>query len=331
MLKFNEEKQLESITGGLALRPEIEGIVDSLFDRGFDGLYFLGIGGTYASSLQVETYLKGKSNLPVYVQHAAEYYTTGNKRITDQSIVVLSSVTGTTQEVVQAVEELRKIGACIIGFVDVPDSPLAKAVTHAICREGNEQLKFFMLADRFMYKNGEFSDYEAYYQELDQYLAKDLVAVEKAADTFGKEFAEKHRHDEMHYFIGAGNQWGSTYSYAMCYWEEQSWLPSKSIHAAEFLHGTLEIVDEFTPVTIFVGEDEQRPLAERVVNLLPKICGNYTVIDSKDYALPGISDEYRGRLSHLVMHCVTQRIDAHVEKMNCHPLEIRRYYRQFPY
>ena len=31
------------------------------------------------------------------------------------------------------------------------------------------------------------------------------------------------------------------------------------------------------------------------------------------------------------MHAVTQRIDAHVEKLNCHPLEIRRYYRQFDY
>ena len=61
---------------------------------------------------------------------------------------------------------------------------------------------------------------------------------------------------------------------------------SKSIHAAEFLHGTLEIVDETTPVTLFIGEDEQRPLAERVAKLLPKICANYTIIDSKAYELP---------------------------------------------
>ena len=92
------------------------------------------------------------------------------------------------------------------------------------------------------------------------------MEAEKQADAFGLAFAEKHRHDAMHYFIGAGNQWGAVYSYAMCYWEEQSWLRSKSIHAAEFLHGTLEIVDETTPVTLFLREDEQRPLAERVKN-----------------------------------------------------------------
>ena len=158
------------------------------------------------------------------------------------------------------------------------------------------------------------------------------MEAEKKADAFGLAFAEKHRHDAMHYFIGAGNQWGAVYSYAMCYWEEQSWLRSKSIHAAEFLHGTLEVIEETTPVTLFLGEDEQRVLAERVAGLLPKICANYTLIDTKDYPIEGIDEAHRGRvLSYLLMHAVTQRIDAHVEKLNCHPLDIRRYYRQFDY
>ncbi len=331
MLKFDEQKQIESVSGAIALKNEIEHIIDEVYDRGFDNIYYLGIGGTYASSMQAVTYINGKSSLPVFVQHAAEYYTTGNKRLTEKSIVILSSVTGSTQEVVKAIKMIKELGSTIIAFVDEPNTPLAEMGDYVISYPGNEQLKYFMAADRFMYRNGEFPDYEAYYKELEEHLAVALVEVEKSADKFGFEFAEKHRHDAMHYFIGAGNQWGAVYSYAMCYWEEQSWLRSKSIHAAEFLHGTLEIVDENTPVTLFIGEDEQRELAERVGNLLPRICGNYTIIDSKDYELPGISDKYRGRLSYFIMHAVTQRIDAHVEKLNCHPLEIRRYYRQFDY
>ncbi len=50
----------------------------------------------------------------------------------------------------------------------------------------------------------------------------------------------------------------------------------KSIHAAEFLHGTLEIVDETTPVTLFIGEDERRPLAERVAKIIAEnLCQLY--------------------------------------------------------
>ena len=89
--------------------------------------------------------------------------------------------------------------------------------------------------------------------------------------------------------------------------------------------------DKDTPVTVFIGEDSQRSLSERVVNFLPRICGKYNIIDTNKFELKGISPEYRGYISHLVMHAVTQRIDAHMEKVNCHPMEIRRYYRCLDY
>ena len=133
----------------------------------------------------------------------------------------------------------------------------------------NRTNQIFMAADRLMYLNGEFEAYSEYYEQLERYLPTGLVEAEKSRCIW-LIICRKHRRDSMHYFIGAGNQWGAVYSYAMCYWEEQSWLPSKSIHAAEFLHGTLEIVEETTPVTLFLGEDEQRVLSERVA----KLCQN---------------------------------------------------------
>ncbi|PWR41347.1 glucosamine-fructose-6-phosphate aminotransferase, partial [Listeria monocytogenes] len=50
-----------------------------------------------------------------------------------------------------------------------------------------------------------------------------------------------------------------------------------------------------------------------------------------DYDKPGISAKYRGALSPLIIHAVNKRNDVHVEKNNCHPKEIRRYYRQLDY
>ena len=89
MLKFNEQQQIDDIQGMLDLRPEIEKLVDTLDEKGFDAIYYLGIGGTYASAMQAVTYINGKSDLPVYVQHAAEYYTTGNRRLTKRLISYL--------------------------------------------------------------------------------------------------------------------------------------------------------------------------------------------------------------------------------------------------
>ena len=331
MLKFEEEKQIASVQGALALRGRIEAIVDDICRAGFKNICWLGIGGTYASCLQAEVHMKERSTLEFFVENAAEYLTTGNRRVGEGTVVVISSVTGSTIEMVDAVKKAQADGARVLGFIDVETTELAKRMDWEIAYPANEQLKFFMVADRLMFRHGEFPEYEEYYAQLDAHLAVDLAEVEKAADAFGLAFAQKHHDDKLHYFVGAGNQYGSTYSYAMCYWEEQHWIRTKSIHSSEFFHGMLEIVDRDTPVTVFVGEDSQRPLSERVVRFLPRVCANYTVIDSRDYALPGIDERFRGNLSHLVTHAVTQRIDAHIEAINCHPMEIRRYYRRLDY
>ncbi|QYN43131.1 SIS domain-containing protein [Gilliamella sp. ESL0443] len=332
MRKYDEKKELDSMNGALALRPQINEFIDKIHSRGYSNVCWLGIGGTYASSMQAVVHMKEKSAIETFIQHAAEYLVTGNKRITKDTLIIISSVTGSTQEVVEAINKIQQdVGATVLAFLDKADSPLGKMAHHVISYPMNEQLKFFMAADRLMYLTGEYPDYDEFYQQMDQHFAKNIVEVAKKADTFGQEVALKHHNDAMHYFVGAGNQWGATYSHAMCYWEEQHWLRSKSIESAEFFHGTLEVIDRDTAVTVYVGEDSQRPLSERVAKFLPQICGNYTIIDTKDYPLPGISEKYRGHLSPFVFRTINNRIDAYVEHLNRHPMTIRRYYRCLDY
>ena len=336
---FDEQGDINSVNGALALRPQIEKVVDAIWEKGFDGIYFIGIGGTYASAMQAEVYMRGKSALPVYVENAAEFLTTGNKRFSKNSVVILSSVSGNTKEMVQLVDRVHEIGATVFSFIDTAGSLLTQPdkQDYLIVYPKNEQLKFYMVCNYLMYKNGEFADYERYNAQMEAHLANALVEVEKLSDSWAYSFAEKKvkdftaRPDMPHYFIGCGNQYGATYSYAMCYWEEQMWIRTKSISCPEFFHGMQEIIVKDTPVTLFMGEDEQRPLAERVAAFLPKVCDNYTIIDTKEFPLNGISPEYRGSISHLVMHAVNNRVDAYMELFLRHPLSIRRYYRQFDY
>ncbi len=294
MIKFNEQEKIDSVNGALALRPQINEIVDEICERGYSNICWLGVGGTWASAMQATVHMKEMSAIETWAENAAEYLTTGNKRITKDTVVIISSVTGNTKEVVDAIKKIKaEVGATVISFVDAKEAILLDLADYKISYPVNEQLKFFMIADRFMFNNGEFEDYEDMYAEFDKYLAQALVEVEKKAEPFAVEFAKKHWNDEMHYFVGAGNQWGATYSYAMCY--------------------------------------AQRPLSERVANFIPRICENYTIIDSKDYELKGISEKYRKHLSHHVMHAVNNRIDVHMEIETRHPMEIRRYYRRLEY
>ncbi|MFM1515499.1 SIS domain-containing protein [Helcococcus ovis] len=332
MIKFDEKKIFESTVGALKLRSKINEVVDEVWKKGFKNICWLGVGGTYASSLQVEIHMREKSSLDFFVENACEYYVTGNKKIVDDTLVILSSVSGTTDDMIKALEILRKkTKATVLAFIDKENTPMEKYADYVISYPENEQLKFFMVADRFMNLEGVFEDYEEYYKELEVNLPNALVKTAYEAEEFGKNFAELHHEDSIHYFVGAGNMYGATYSYAMCYWEEQHWLRTKSIHSGEFFHGMLEIIEKDTNVTVYVGEDSQRPLSDRVAKFLPRVTSRYTIIDTKDYSLPGISEKYRGAISHLVMKVINSRIDAYIEKINCHPTEIRRYYRQLNY
>ena len=191
MLKFDEQKQINSVNGGLALRGEIEKVVDEIQEKGFDGIYFIGIGGTWASSLQAEVYMRGRSALPVYVENAAEFITTGNKRFTKDSIVIFSSVTGNTEEMVKAVEKAKEIGAKVFGFVDKAEAEIVKLCDWCISYPENEQLKFYMTANRLMYNNGEFPEYDRYNKEMEEHLAEALVNVEKKADAWAADYAKE--------------------------------------------------------------------------------------------------------------------------------------------
>ena len=72
MLKFDEQKAVDSVNGALALRAEIERITDEIWSSGFDGIYWLGIGGTWASCLQAEVFMKERSALPAKMERVLQ-------------------------------------------------------------------------------------------------------------------------------------------------------------------------------------------------------------------------------------------------------------------
>ncbi len=219
----------------------------------------------------------------------------------------------------------------MIGFIDVATAELAKLVDYVITYPANEQLKFYMVADRFMYNAGEFPEYEDLYKELDQYLATALWKLKRKQMLSEKNLQIVIRMTKFIILLGLGTSMVPHILMQCVIGKNSIGFVQNLSTVQNFFHGMLEIIDKDTPVTVFIGEDSQRSLSERVANFLPRICGKYNIIDTKKFELKGISPEYRGYISHLVMHAVTQRIDVHMEKVNCHPMEIRRYYRCLDY
>ena len=80
-----------------------------------------------------------------------------------------------------------------------------------------------------------------------------------------------------------------------------------------------------------MGEDETRPLMDRVAKFAENYNKNTTLLDSKDYELPGVSPRFRTLLAPLILDTVLDRFSKHLERVRNHSLDLRRYYRVVEY
>jgi fructoselysine-6-phosphate deglycase len=337
MLKFDEDLFLKLVENeGLSFKSRIESIVDEVANKGYRNIFLIGAGGTIAMMYPYEYILKSNSTINVHAEIASEFMVMNHKHFSEESVCIFTSVSGTTKETVAAANLCKEKGATTIALVAEPNTPLTQVVDYCITT-GYEKHSFdtffmllYMFIFRFMYNNNEFPQYEQFSKEV-SLLPQAILSAVKSFDKKAEEFAIKHKDTEYHMMVGSGNLWGNTYSYAMCILEEMQWIHAKSIHAAEFFHGTLELVVEDTSVILLKGEDETRPLMDRVERFAEKITKELTVIDTKDFELEGISEEFRKHFAVSINWAVLSRISVYLERERNHPLDLRRYYRKMEY
>lgn len=82
---------------------------------------------------------------------------------------------------------------------------------------------------------------------------------------------------------------------------------------------------------LFYGEDETRPLMDRVLNFAQKVSKVINIFDTKEVELPFSEPEFRKIVSPMIMYAITERLSCHIEHVRDHKLTIRRYYRQMEY
>ncbi|MBE3013771.1 SIS domain-containing protein [Microbispora sp. NEAU-D428] len=333
MLGFNEPEFLSQLASAVALRPQIEELVDRLVDGGFDNLYLVGAGGTYAQMWPYERLARQRSTLDVRAVIAAELVAADEKALGERSVAIFTSVSGTTDDVVRAIEFCKSKGVYTIGFTGYPDSPIARNVDLALLTEPKTwpfDMQMLLFMGRLLSRRGEFDGYEKFAAEFGD-IPRILLEVSKQAEPVAEAFADAHKDSDYYFLIGGGNLWGFTYLYSMCILEEMQWLRTTRVHSAEFFHGSLELVEENTSVIVFQGEDEARALTDRAEAFAKRISKDVTVFDTKDYPLDGISPEFRGLLAPLVLDTVMSRVSKHLERVRDHSLDLRRYYRVMDY
>jgi fructoselysine-6-phosphate deglycase len=181
-----------------------------------------------------------------------------------------------------------------------------------------------------MAERGEFKDFERTVTEL-QKLPKLLVDAKAAFESKAAALAAAIKDETYHIFTGAGSVWPEAYYYGMCILEEMQWIRTRPVHAADFFHGTLELVEPGVSVFVFKGEDASRPLCDRVEAFAKRFTDKVRVLDAADVKLPGISPETRSMVSPVILATLLERLSAHLEVLRNHPLTTRRYYKKVEY
>lgn len=331
MLNFDEAKVRQDHQNGVDMIPEVEKVVDQICDEGYDNIFLFGIGGTLLYAGQIMHIAKQLGcSLPLYLENATDFLYEGNKKFTKNSVVVIASLSGNTIEVEAAVDKAHEVGARVIGYVEVPESPLAKKVDHLVTTVGGEYYWWYTVVLRFMKNAGEFDAYDKLTSQMKN-LPDAVVQIYKDADEEMKNYAEKYCDEPITYLVGSGNLEDWAVCYGMCIMEEMQWMRTRPISAANFFHGTLEVIERDIPVILIKGEDKTRPEMDRVEKFVNRVSAKVTVFDTKKFALPGIDEEFRGVLSPIVMRSAFMRLNVHLEHCRRHPIDIRRYYKALKY
>ncbi|WP_291290612.1 hypothetical protein [Enorma sp.] len=111
IMNFDQEGYLEDGKALVETGKKMAAMADQIADEGYDAIFLMGVGGTWDELMQLEYLMNkfGDKDLEVYLIHAAEWNVSGHKRMTEKSVVLTASESGTTPEVLEAVKKMKEM------------------------------------------------------------------------------------------------------------------------------------------------------------------------------------------------------------------------------
>jgi fructoselysine-6-phosphate deglycase len=173
MLNFDEERFIRIQSGAVALADGIHDAVAGAVASGATNLYFAGTGGAGILMMPAARLLQARSRFPVFVEYSAELALSGAAQLGAGSIVVIPSLSGTTQESVKVMEYCQVSGARILSLTGHADTPLGRGATHNFTNFAEDDtssesfyLQSLLIALSLMDARDEIADYAGLVGEL---------------------------------------------------------------------------------------------------------------------------------------------------------------------
>lgn len=332
-----EADLVPTLEGALSQRGLTQQIASDVHGRDITRILFVGMGGSWASSVPVTLQLQlSRLPVPTFNLNAAEFNALYVEGVGVHDLVIAASHSGGTPETVLAAQTAQERGALVVSLAIGSDNALSAAARHSLTYGSDRSItsaKYVLLTElaySLLEAAGVSDDIEAGRAALDG-VAKATLAATEAYEEQLAEIAAVYGFADNVFVLASGNLTGLAYLLSVCYLVEMQWKKSTHFTTGDFFHGPFELAQNSQPYILFSGQDSTRAHAERAISFLDTYNANYRVLDVAQFELPGIADASRALIQHIPMASITMRLADHFESVTGHDLDERRYMHRVAY
>jgi glucosamine--fructose-6-phosphate aminotransferase (isomerizing) len=258
-------------------------IVDEI--RKAYGIFFVGCGSSYHACL-AGSYLFSKiaeTHINVVLASEFENY---EHFLRENTLVFAVSQSGETADVLEAVRAAKRSGSKVIGIVNRMGSSLTRESDEFLLMNAGPEICVLstktytsQVALMILLAYALIGRYEEGIQKLKGLYMDIYNLTSRSMREHLKKLAKMLVHKEHIYLIGRGLQFTTALEAALKI-KEVSYIHAEAFAGGELKHGPLALIEDGTPVIVFVGEDDEK-----------KILSNANEVKARGGYIIGVSAE----------------------------------------
>jgi fructoselysine 6-phosphate deglycase len=313
-----------------AARHEVLPIVAAAAARGVSRVFFVGCGGSYASSIHAQTLLESLvPGLHTSIHTSPEFLAWPPAGLGERSLVIAASHSGNTPETVSAAQRARDAGALVVTLSRDLHGPLASPGHYGLAYSSGRTItpakQIILLRLALALIAGQGQPVPTSWREATDRLPEALLATITAIDGSLAETATRIAGAPFTFVLATGPSRGAGYLLSMSYLMEMQWMLSAFFTAGEFFHGAFEMLTSDSAAVSFIGEDASRAASLRADTFIRAHTRRAVTLDSSTLALPGIAQDARALVAPIAFGVLAGRLTDHLEAVTGHSITERRY------
>lgn len=265
----------------------IRALARQTVEKDIEHIFWVGSGNSWCNLYS------GKYLLDRFTELSSDYYMgyeliwRNPHRLNAKALAFFASYSGSTEDTLAALKHTKSKGSETIAVINDANSPIGELADHTV-EFRSKALYTLPLAVAYL-----FSLEVAFLKGAKgvEEIVSGLMALPpilgklyKSEEARAKELAETFAEEDLFYVLGSGPLVGLAYKFALTVFMENMRVHGSFVETSEFRHGPVEMLARSRPTIVFLlGNDESRPMGERVLEMVSQQGAKTIVYDMAGY------------------------------------------------